>query len=326
MSQQRVIITGGSGFIGTNLVEDRVAQGLEVLNLDIQAPRNRTHQTFWQKVDILDRSAVIQAVSDFKPQVLLHFAARTDLDEHYNLAGYSANIEGVCNVIEAIRATPSIGRVIFASSQLVCRLGYVPKDDYDYNPTTLYGQSKVLGERIIRAADDINAIWTIVRPTSIWGPWFSIPYKNFFETIAKNIYIHPGNIKTLKQWGYIGNAIYQVDKLINAPLEYVHKQLFYLADYQPIDLRVFADQVQKSIGSKPIRTIPNGLLKMLAFIGDIFQKLGWKNPPLTSFRYSNITTPEVQDLEPLHKVVGALPFNTAQGIDRTVQWFKEYNK
>ena len=323
MNLNKIIITGGSGFLGTNLVEYYVKKGSAILNLDIKPPLNRIHNQYWQQIDLLDRAGLIKAVSDFKPQVLLHFAARTDLDEHDNLLGYRANFDGVCNVIEAIRATQSIERVIFASSQLVCRLGYVPKDESDYNPTTLYGQSKVLGERINRAANDINAIWTIIRPTSIWGPWFDVPYKNFFVTIAKNRYLHPSNIKTLKQWGYVGNTVYQIDKIIGAPMEAVHKKMFYLADYQPMELHVFANQVQKAIDSKPIRTIPNEFLKIIASIGDIFQKLGWENPPLTSFRYANITTPEVQDLEPLHKVVGPLPFTTSQGIDITVQWLNE---
>ena len=325
MVYKRILITGGSGFIGTNLVEYYNKIGCDVLNIDIVPPRNKKQIPLWNQVDILNRKFLFEEVQKFQPEVFLHFAARTDLEERNNIASYSTNIEGVCNVIEAIRATSSIERVIYASSQLVCRLGYIPKDDFDYNPTTLYGYSKALGERIIRAANDFKVIWTIVRPTSIWGPWFGIPYKNFFDTIAKNMYIHPGNIKTLKQWGFIGNTVYQVDKLIHATPEYVHKKIFYLADYQPLDLRVFADQVQQTIGAKPIHAIPNGLMKMFAFGGDIFQKLGWKNPPLTSFRYSNIITPEVQNLEPLRKVVGLLPFESIQGIDLTVQWLQEYN-
>jgi nucleoside-diphosphate-sugar epimerase len=325
MNDKKILITGGSGFIGTNLVENYLQQGYKVLNLDIAPPRNVSHKPFWKRIDILDRATLLQTVSDFQPIFFLHFAARTDLDEHNNLAGYAANIEGICNVIDAVRATPSIRRAIFASSQLVCRLGYIPKDDYDYNPTTLYGHSKALGERIIRTTSDFNAIWTIVRPTSIWGPWFGIPYKNFFEAIAKNMYIHTGSIKTLKQWGFVGNTVFQMDNLIHAAREDVHQKTFYLADYQPIDLHVFANQVQKAIGARSIRTIPNGLMKILASGGDILQVLGWKGSLLTSFRYSNIATPEIQDLEPLRKVVGPLPFKTAQGIDLTVQWLKEHN-
>jgi hypothetical protein len=66
-------------------------------------------------------------------------------------------------------------------------------------------------------------------------------------------------------------------------------------------------------------------MKTIAFGGDVCQKLGWQNPPLTNFRYFNNTTHEVRDLEPLRQVVGSLPFEITQGIDLAVQWLKEHN-
>ena len=64
---------------------------------------------------------------------------------------------------------------LITSSQLVCRPGYVPKNYEDYAPHTLYGQSKVQTELITRAWKGAPCPWTLIRPTSIWGPWFHIP-------------------------------------------------------------------------------------------------------------------------------------------------------
>ena len=55
---KKVIITGGSGFIGTNLVEYYAAAGHEVFNLDIAKPRNPLHTNYWHKVNILDAGAL----------------------------------------------------------------------------------------------------------------------------------------------------------------------------------------------------------------------------------------------------------------------------
>jgi len=325
MMDRRVLIMGGSGFVGTNLVEHFSQSGWEVRNFDIAVPRNRDHFRYWINVDILDRKRLIDETSKFQPTVLLHFAARTDLNERQNIAGYGANIEGVSNVIEAIQSTHSIQRSVFASSQLVCELGYQPQNEYDYRPSTLYGESKVLTEKIIRTAENIDAIWTIIRPTSLWGPWFDVPYKSFFLTIARNLYVHPGGVHTLKQWGFVGNSAFQVCRLIEAPAERVHKKTFYLADYQPIELREFANKVQVVVGAKPIKTIPTRLLKTAALLGDIGNKIGWANPPLTSFRYSNIVTMETQDLRQLQEIVGPLPYSIDQGIDLTVQWLRKHD-
>jgi len=325
MTEHRVVITGGSGFVGTNLVEYFSQRGWEIRNFDIASPRNPDHIRYWTNVNILDRERLIDETRKFQPDVFLHFAARTDLNERQNLAGYAANIDGVHHVIEAVQSTHSIGRVIFTSSQLVCELGYQPKNEQDYRPSTLYGQSKVMTERIIQTAESIDATWTIIRPTSLWGPWFDVPYRNFFNAIARNLYVHPGHIHTLKQWGFVGNSVFQIHRLIEAPEEKIHKRTFYLADYQPIELREFANKVQVAIGTKPIKTIPASILKTAARLGDVATKVGWANPPLTSFRFSNIITMETQDLSPLQEVIGPLPYSVDQGIDITVQWLRKYN-
>ena len=326
MTDRRVIITGGSGFVGTNLVEYFSQRGWETRNFDKAHPRNPDHLCYWTNVDILDKKRLIDETQKFQPTVFLHFAARTDLNESLNLAGYATNIEGVGNVIEAIRSTHSIQRALFASSQLVCALGYRPHNEYDYRPSTLYGQSKVLTEKIIRAAENMAAVWTVLRPTSLWGPWFDVPYKNFFTAIARNLYVHPGSIRTLKQWGFVGNSVFQVHRLIEAPAEEVHKKTFYLADYEPVELRDFANKVQVALGAKPVRTVPVKLLKTAALLGDIGKKIGWATPPLTTFRYYNMITMETQDLSPMRAVTGPLPYSIDQGIDMTVRWLRQHDK
>ncbi|MFK9714751.1 NAD-dependent epimerase/dehydratase family protein, partial [Escherichia coli] len=90
-----------------------------------------------------------RAVTGAAPDAVVHLAARIDLDEKTDLSGYTANIEGVENLVEAIRRTPSVRRVIWTSSQLVCRVGYVPTSDTDYKADTLYGKSKVRTEEIV---------------------------------------------------------------------------------------------------------------------------------------------------------------------------------
>jgi len=322
MSNNRVIVTGGSGFIGTNIIAYFLGIGWDVINFDVAEPRNADQLPIWEKVDLLDRCQLIKKTQEVKPSTFLHFGARTDLDEKRNLGGYSANIEGVINVLDAILSTSSIKRAVFASSQMVCTLGYIPKDDHDYQPSNLYGQSKVLMELIIRSAGNLDVIWTIVRPTSIWGPWFDIPYKNLFQAIGRNIYFHAGETSPLKQWGFAGNAVYQIWKIIQAPKENVDGKTFYLADYSPVCLEDFTNKIQARLGAKPIRTLPAIVLKNAARLGDAAQFIGWKNPPLTSFRYQNIVTTELRDLTNLEEIVGPLPYTLEQGIDITVRWLE----
>ena len=76
----RIVVTGGSGFIGTNLIEYFISVGADVINLDIAKPRNKDHLPYWQAVDLLDAASLKEAIQSFNPDYILHMAARTDLD------------------------------------------------------------------------------------------------------------------------------------------------------------------------------------------------------------------------------------------------------
>ncbi|HCS38410.1 MAG TPA: NAD(P)-dependent oxidoreductase [Anaerolineaceae bacterium] len=322
MEKKKIIITGGSGFIGTNLVEYFVSLGWSVLNIDIHSPRNSAHMDYWQELDIVNREELLRVFHKYKPDYVLHFAARTDLDEKENLSGYAANIQGVRNMVDAIKSTSGIKRTIFASSQLVCKVGYQPENDEDYCPNTLYGHSKVIGEQIIRAAGEIGCIWALVRPTSIWGPWFDIPYRTFFLTINKGFYIHSGGIQTLKKWGFVLNSVKQVYDLLVGPENLIDTKTFYLADYSPLVLKDFANTAQKEMGARKIMTLPVWLMTLIAKGGDLLKSLFWKNPPLTSFRLNNIITNEIQETTSLESITGPLPYPYEEGIRKTVAWLK----
>ena len=320
----KVMITGGSGFIGTNLVERFLDKGWEVLNIDVTEPRNDQHSDHWRRGDILDRDSIIRAFSDYRPEIVLHMAARTDLDENRDIRGYAANIDGVANVIEAIRQAGSVERTIFASSRLVFEIGYVPKSETDYKPSTLYGESKVQGERLVRQAGETIGPWVIVRPTSIWGPWFDVPYKGFFELIANNRYLHPGQHNPRKSYGYVGNAVYQIERILEAPSGEVEGKTLWLSDHPPLRLRDWANEIQRAVGANAIRTAPMPVLRFAAAVGDAATRLGWRNPPLTNFRLNNMITEMVYDTCELESIVGPLPFSTEEGVTQTVDWLQKY--
>lgn len=321
-AKYRVVITGGSGFIGTNLVEHFVAKGALVTNLDVVQPRNPAHVNYWKRVDLLDRETLTNSIREFQPNYILHMGARTDLDGK-SLDDYAANTDGVRNLIDAIEGVSSVRRVVFASSRLVCRIGYQPANELDYCPTTPYGESKVVGEKIVREASHrIPCTWIIVRPTSIWGPWFDVPYKTFFLSITKQRYVHPGVAAIQKSFGFVGNTVYELHQLLEADVDLVNKKILYLADYPPIDVAIMANSIQRELGVASIKTLNLVALRLVARIGDALKLFGWRHPPLTTFRLNNLITPMVHDLVPLEQIVGELPYSMEEGISATVDWMR----
>lgn len=318
LSGERILVTGGSGFIGTNLVEMLARRGDLVRNFDLAPPRNPEHVDRWFEGDLMDARSVRRVVTEFEPTIVQHMAARTDLRGR-RLADYATNTRGVENLIEAVTNSRSVRRVVFASSRMVCRIGYAPLHEEDYCPPTVYGESKVVSEQIVRAAN-LPMGWIIVRPTSIWGPWFDVPYRDFFLSIARNRYVHVGQRRVLKSFGFVGNTVHQLDRIATASREAIHARTIYLADYPPIEVHDWAESIRGELGSRRIRTVPYGVLRVVAKVGDLAAWLGWNGVPLTTFRLDNLLTEMVHDLDPLEKIVGPLPFSLIEGVERTVAW------
>ena len=322
MLVERVLITGGSGFIGTNLVEHFSRMDADVMNVDIVPPRNPEHGNRWLRLDIRDGAALTQAISKFAPHYVFHFAARADLVGK-SAEYYDANTQGVANVVEAAAATPGVRRVIFASSLMVCRLGYRPADEQDYAPNTVYGESKVVGERIVRDRAADRFPWIIVRPTSIWGPWFDVPYRSFFDAVRQGWYLHPRNVAVSRSYGFVLNSVYQLERLMRAEERAVRGRVFYVGDYEPIELGAWAEEIQKAFGAPQVRRVPLALLQAAARVGDILRLGGMRDPPLTSFRLRNLTTEAVYDMTELHRVCGDTPYRPDQGVKITVDWMRQ---
>jgi nucleoside-diphosphate-sugar epimerase len=319
--QGRIFVTGGSGFIGTNLVQHFRNAGAHVVNFDSAPPRNPGHNQLWIEGDIRDKSALAQALQAFSPNIILHVAARTDLDG-VCLDDYSANTDGVQNMISAARSLTSLSRIFFFSSMLVCEFGYIPRQETDYCPSNFYGQSKMEGEKLVRSGAATNLPWVLVRPTSIWGPWFGAPYRGFFEAVRRGWFVLPRTHRSLRSYGYVDNLVAEIAALIAAPDERVQHRTFYLADYIPLDLRDWANRVSRAWNRGQIPEVPLVFLKMAALAGDFAKRIGWSDPPLTRFRLKNLLASAVFDMSDLAAICPTLPVGVDEGIRKTVVWMQ----
>lgn len=318
----RVLITGGSGFIGTNLVQRCIERGEEVLNVDIRPPQDVRHERQWNETNLLEESRLKEVFARFRPRYVFHLAARTDLNETRNLRGYAVNIDGVRNLVRAVRGCGSVERCVYTSSQLVCRVGHIPRTDTEYAPNTLYGESKVWTEKIVRELDGGGVDWCIVRPTTVWGSWCSPHYRRFFDLIRKGRYFHVGRRDLYKSYGYVGNFCHQVIALMESPSESMQRKILYLADYEPVSLRAWSEAFRQEFGAPRIATFPIFMAKTAASIGDLIVRAGWKDFPFTSFRLNNILTEYVFDLSEIRQFVPLLPYTMTEGVRETIRWLR----
>ncbi|WP_196211819.1 NAD-dependent epimerase/dehydratase family protein [Bacteroides cellulosilyticus] len=311
------LISGGSGFIGTNLIEFLDRKNIvQLLSIDKKEPKINRHRSFWKQVDLCDKDTLKKTILDFQPNYVIHLAARTDLCGK-ELIDYDANMLGVSNLLDVLDLIPNLQRAIFASSMYVCTPGYIPKSFEDYAPHTLYGESKVETEKRIKEKNP-KYTWSIIRPTSIWGPWFGEPYDKFFRIVLNRMYFHMGKRACRKTYGYIDNVIYQILSILKAPEEKIMGKVFYLGDYEAYDITEWANEIAICIGHK-IPRIPYFLFVLAGWLGDFLKMFGIAFP-MTSFRLRNMTTDNVHNLEPIREIAPELPTSRQEGNKKTIEW------
>ncbi|WP_157216747.1 NAD-dependent epimerase/dehydratase family protein [Flavisphingomonas formosensis] len=145
-----IAITGGTGFVGTHVIQQARAQGLAVRALTRRAQPAQPGVTWIEGA--LDRPASLAALSD-RADAMLHIAGMINAPDR---AGFEAcNVTGTADVIAAAREA-GIRRFVHVSS-LAAREPSLSD----------YGWSKARSEDVVRAS---GLDWTIVRPPAVYGP------------------------------------------------------------------------------------------------------------------------------------------------------------
>ena len=317
---RRVFVTGGSGFIGTHLVELLIATGHECVSYDKVAPMLNGQQHYWRQGDILDEGRLSEVMESFEPDAVVHLAARTDLAGTM-IADYRENTQGTRNVLDVSSRTSTVRRVVVASTMYVCRRGYAALSDDDYAVDTVYGESKVQTEEITRRTQ-WPFDWSIVRPAVIWGPYHERLRREFFRILSLGLYFHPGNARTCRSYGYVENTVWQIIRLLEVDSKDIAGKTFYLAD-PPIDLFEWVAECSRQLCGRKVRSIPMPVLAVVARFGDLLLRAGFGKFPLTTFRLANMTTDWKVDIGPIESVAGKVPVDMEEGVRRTVAWLHD---
>ncbi len=173
------IVTGGAGFIGSNLADSLVADGLEVHVVDdlstgreIRLPPEAT----LHRVDIRDMARMRAVFDEVRPRVVHHLAAQADVRKALEDPTFDCdvNVGGTIVVLEAARAVGA--RVVFTSTG---GAGYgeyeglaLPTPEHaETRPLSHYGMSKMAGEGYCRLYGRLYGLETVVlRLANVYGP------------------------------------------------------------------------------------------------------------------------------------------------------------
>ncbi len=276
-----ILVTGGSGFIGSHLVDKLLGKGEDVVIFDFVQPR------YWKSVkhfygSILNLDELERAMQDV--DTVYHLAAIADVKDVFEHPHYSerVNTSGTLNVLEAARKM-EVERVIYGSTDWV----YQTTDEESVDETTpirtpahLYSSTKLASEYYCQNYGDLYGVkYTILRYGIPYGPRARpgaiVPV--FVEKAQKGEELTiAGDGSQFRQFVYVEDlALGNVAAL----QEVAANKIYNIDGERPISVREVAETVMKIVGKTGIRYVP---LRPGDFKGKVVssekarRELGWQ--------------------------------------------------
>ena len=226
-----VIVTGGLGFIGSNLINILNSKNYFVINIDkltyasnLKNINSGIKNYKFYKEDINNKNLIKNILNKYNPSIIYNLAAETHVDRSIDGPKnfINSNILGVFNILESIKNHKNKIKLIQISTDEVygdIKKNYKSKENDAYNPSSPYAASKASGDLLIKSyirTYKLNAI--ITNCCNNYGP-NQYPEK-LIPTIIYNLIKNKsipiyGNGKNIREWIYVKdhcNALIKISK------------------------------------------------------------------------------------------------------------------
>ncbi len=277
---KRILITGGTGFVGSHAVEAYKNAGWTVRAFI----RDRKRLSWLSNLDIelavgsLTDSESLKLAVD-KCDTIVHCAGMTKA--LHNEEFFRVNGEAV-GKLASVASEAGVKRFVLCSSQAAAgpSLTESPRSESEEPcPVSVYGSSKLAGEKALR--ESVGEMeWVILRPPAIMGPrdWQFLP---LFKGIIKlGLYPQFGSGQQLYSFASVFDVVKAL--LMAGTIEGPVNGTYFVANDDPVDWKVASSEIAGYV-SRKVRnlTLPTGLLDMIGTFNDVFAHLSGK-PALLS--------------------------------------------
>lgn len=340
MDNPKILVTGGSGFLGNNIVHeflqaDAPVRAGSIRVFDLKEYKG-DHPVDFIQGDIRDFESVKKACEGM--DAVVHSAAVIDWGTHPATYVYDVNVKGTENVIKACREL-GIQHLVFTSSLDAIYTGKPLRNIDDTQPYpqkfhNMYCQSKVLGELMVKEANDESLKAAILRPSDIYGP--ADPYHmNALIGMAKTgFYVRLGNGKAKAQHVYVGNMAYAHVQVLSEIMKGNTKplgQAYLITDAEGHNFFRFFDQIVEKAGYsiKPRnmwipRGIAYGMGAISEFIAFLARPIKKYNPGLSRFAVNYTCTDFTFNSKRAEEEFGFRPkYTEEEGIEITASYYKK---
>ncbi|MEZ0354158.1 NAD-dependent epimerase/dehydratase family protein [Mycobacterium sp. pR1184] len=276
----RVLVTGGSGFVGANLVTTLLDRGYSVRSFD-RAPSPLPPHSHLEVLqgDITDKDVCAQAVDGidtvFHTAAIIELMGGASVTDEYRQRSFAINVGGTQNLVEAGHAA-GVQRFVYTSSNSVVMGGQpiVGGDEtlpYTTRFNDLYTETKVVAERFVLSQNGVDGMLTCaIRPSGIWGRGDQTMFRKLFESvIAGHVKVLIGRKSARLDNSYVHNLIHgfilAAQHLV--PGGSAPGQAYFINDDDPINMFEFARPVVEACGQPWPRIRVNGPIVRAAMTG-----------------------------------------------------------
>jgi len=328
-SSQKVLVTGGGGFLGGAIVRLLKHRGDDVRSFSrSDYSELKTLGVDQIQGDISDKNAVEQAVKDV--ELVFHVAAKPGIWGDYS-DFYRINVTGTQNVIEAC-IKHGVPRLVYTSSPSVVfdgsdMEGVDESVPYPQRYHAHYPKTKALAEQLVVSAAADGLLTIILRPHLIWGPRDNHLVPRIIKRGKRLVRVGSG--KNLVDTIYIDNAaeahVTAADRLESNPE--LSGKIYFISQDEPIPVWDMVNAILKAGGLDPVRrSIPHWMAwSMGALVELVYKGLNLNGEPqMTRFLADELATAHWFDISAAKKQLGYVPrISTAEGLGLLKQWLRK---
>lgn len=333
----RVLVTGGSGFVGANLVSELLNRGHEVRSFD-RAPSPLPAHPRLQVVegDICDPETVAAAAagidSVFHTAAIIDLMGGASVTEEYRKRSFSVNVTGTENLVRAAQAA-GVKRFIYTASNSVVMGGKKISGGDETLPYTerfndLYTETKVVAEKFVLSSNGVEGLLTCsIRPSGIWGRGDQTMFRKVFESVlAGHVKVLVGGKSVKLDNSYVHNLIHG---FILAAQHLVRGgtapgQAYFINDGDPINMFEFSRPVVEACGQRyPKIRVPGRLVWLAMTVWQWFHfKFGIPKPMIEPLGVERLYLDNYFSIAKARRDLGYQPlFTTEQAMDQCLPYY-----
>lgn len=311
----KVLVAGGSGFIGSRLVPHLVEHGHEVVIYDLVV--NPVNASITVAGDVRDAESYTAVAAGCDAIINLAAVHRDDvrpLDLYQ-----TTNVDGATNTVTAAVAN-GIERILFTSTVAVYGLDEGQSTETDVpHPFNEYGRTKLAAEEIYRAwQSERDTTLTIVRPCVIFGEGNRGNVYTLAKQLSTGRFLSVGDGTNRKSMAYVGNVVAWLTEQLENASGYA---LFNYADKPDLTTNELVGVLRDALDQHHGQSIHLPLWLGLAGgkVFDLLARVTKRQLPISSVRIRKFAASTVADTTTLEATGFQRPFTLREGLRRTVR-------